>query len=74
MSPVFNPARPTFFRSHVHLEGCIFTLVMLLRPMAHAADYSGKALFDCAMPFAIFLGLDAICVAIEEISQGGRSR
>lgn len=40
------------------------TAIMLVSSLSHAADYPGKALFDYAMPFVIFLGLAAICLAI----------
>ncbi len=53
-------------RSH-HFAGLsrsLFGLAVLLSPLAHAADYPGKALFDYAMPFVVFLGLAAICLSI----------
>lgn len=38
--------------------------LVLFSSVAQAADYPGKALFDYAMPFVVFLGLAAICLAI----------
>lgn len=40
------------------------TATLLLSSLAQAADYPGKALFDYAMPFVVFLGLAAICLSI----------
>lgn len=43
---------------------CLSLGLALASSIAHAADYPGKALFDYAMPFVVFLGLAAICLSI----------